>query len=60
MMNSKMSSKAPGSGKAVHHSKPTAAWAPGTVRMPAQQGPARFDVPRDHKCTVCPGAKRMK
>jgi hypothetical protein len=60
MKNMNMSSKAPGSGKAVHHSKSTAAWAPGSVRMPAQQAPARINVPRDHKCVVCPGSNRMK
>jgi hypothetical protein len=59
MSSMKAKSPKPGSGKTVMHSKPNAL-GQGSVRMPAQQPPARINVPRDHKCSVCPGANRMK
>lgn len=47
------------SGNKVMHSKPTSMFGNmGTARMPAQQAPARINVPKDHKCTVCPGSAR--
>lgn len=57
MMKSMMKAKAPGSGKAVMHSKPANPFSGGGVRMNAQ-APARINVPKDHTCKVCPGSKR--
>lgn len=46
------------SGNKVMHSKPTSLFGnTGTARMPAQQAPARFNVPKT-TCSTCPGAKR--
>lgn len=59
MMKSMKKATAPGSGKAVTHSKSASIFGPGSVRMNAE-APARINVPKDHNCKVCPGAKRMK
>ena len=48
------------SGKTVMHSKPMSMMGSGNVRMPAQQPPARINVPKDHHCKVCPGAARKR
>ena len=49
------------SGKTVMHSKPASMFGGMTsARMPAQQPPARINVPKDHNCKVCPGANRNR
>jgi hypothetical protein len=51
--------KSPGSGKKVMHSK-ASPMGQGSVRMPPAQPTARFNVPKDHTCKVCPGSARKR
>jgi hypothetical protein len=55
-----MATMKPAGGKTVMHSKATSMFGSAApARMPQQQAPARFNVPKT-ACKVCPGANRMK